>query len=116
MGEITEKQLQEGKYEGVRGGDQIGQFGLEKVFNSYLTGHEGGKQIEVDAQGREIRILGSKAPAPGDNLILTIDLRLQKFIEELLGDQAGAIIVMNPQKGDVLAMVSRPAFFLVLFD
>ncbi len=110
MGEITEKQLQEGKYEGVRGGDQIGQFGLEKVFNSYLTGHEGGKQIEVDAQGREIRILGSKAPAPGDNLILTIDLRLQKFIEELLGDQAGAIIVMNPQNGDVLAMVSRPAF------
>lgn len=110
MGEISEKQLQEKRYEKTRSGDQIGQCGLERGFNSYLMGQDGGKHIEVDAHGREVQILGFLDPVPGDNLILTIDLRLQKFIEELLGERSGAIVAINPQNGEILALVSHPSF------
>ena len=110
MGEISEHQLRKKKYHNIRSGDQIGQYGLEKVSNDYLIGLDGGKQIEVDAHGREIRILGSKTPTPGNNLVLTIDIRLQKFIEQLLEKKVGAIVAMDPGNGEILALASTPSF------
>ncbi len=110
MGEISEQQLRKKKYHNIRSGDQIGQYGLEKVSNDYLIGLDGGKQIEVDAHGREIRILGSKTPTPGNNLVLTIDIRLQKFIEQLLEKKVGAIVAMDPGNGEILALASTPSF------
>ncbi len=110
MGEINQYQLRKKEYQSVRIGDKIGQSGLEKVANSYLIGKDGGKHVEIDAEGRELSTLGYLAPEPGKNIILTIDLVLQKKAEEILGSRCGAIIAMNPQNGEILAMVSHPAF------
>ncbi|MEW5800784.1 MAG: penicillin-binding protein 2 [bacterium] len=110
VGEISERQLHQEMYKDVHAGDQIGQFGLERVCNRFLIGLDGGKQIEVDAWGREMQVLGYETPRAGDNLVLTVDLELQKFIEELLGGKAGAIVVMDTRNGEVLAMVSHPSF------
>ncbi|MGA1845417.1 MAG: penicillin-binding protein 2, partial [bacterium] len=115
MGEINPKQIKQEKFRYARPGDLIGQAGLEKVANSYLMGQDGGKHVEVDAEGRELRTIGYLAPIPGQNIILTIDLELQKRMEEILGERCGTLIAMDPQNGNILGMVSRPAFNPNLF-
>jgi len=110
VGEISEQQLHQEIYKNVHPGDQIGQFGLEKVCNRFLMGQDGGKQIEVDAWGREMQVLGYEEPKAGDNLVLTLDLELQKLAEELLKDKSGAIVALDPRTGEVLVMASRPSF------
>ena len=116
IGEITEKQLQAKDLcpECVQG-DLIGQYGIEKAFNLYLSGKPGGKQVEVNAHGRELGTISQKNPVPGNNLTLTINLHIQQIAEEALGDNPGAIVAINPQNGQILAMVSRPAFDPNLF-
>jgi len=114
LGEIDEKGLQESK-NGYQLGDFIGQLGIEKVYETYLKGENGKKQVEVDAYGRELKLLIKKDFSPGNNLILTIDIRIQKLAEELLDNMTGSIVVMNPQNGEVLAMVSKPSFDPNLF-
>jgi penicillin-binding protein 2 len=76
---------------------------------------DGGRQIEVDALGREVKPLRSVEPYPGNNLYLTLDLDLQKAAEEAYQDKNGALVAMDPKTGRVLAMVSRPAFDPSLF-
>jgi len=115
MGEINPKQIKQDEFRYARPGDLIGQAGLEKVANSYLMGQDGGKHVEVDAEGRELRTIGYLAPIPGQNIILTIDLELQKRMEEVLGEQCGTLIAMDPQNGNILGMVSRPAYNPNLF-
>ncbi|MGA1797068.1 MAG: penicillin-binding protein 2 [bacterium] len=115
MGEINPKQIKQEEFRYARPGDLIGQAGLEKVANSYLMGQDGGKHVEVDAEGRELRTIGYLAPIPGQNIILTIDLELQKRMEEILGEKCGTLIAMDPQNGNILGMVSRPAFNPNLF-
>ncbi|MBN2373340.1 penicillin-binding protein 2 [bacterium] len=110
MGEISPKQLKMEGFQSARPGDMIGQSGIEKVANSYLMGKDGGKHVEVNAEGREIRTIGYLAPLPGNNISLTIDLNLQKKAEEALGEKCGAIVAMDPQNGKILAMVSHPSF------
>jgi penicillin-binding protein 2 len=110
VGEISERQLHQEMYSDVHAGDQIGQFGLERVCNRFLIGRDGGKQIEVDAWGREMQVLGYETPRAGDNLVLTIDLELQRRVEELLGEKSGAIVVMDTRNGEILAMASHPSF------
>ncbi len=117
LGEITEDQLKDkGTYPDTYMGDLIGQSGIEKTFNAYLSGSAGGKQIEVNARGRELGTISQKNPMPGHNLTLTLNLHMQLIAEEALGDQAGAIVIMNPYNGHILAMVSRPAFNPNLFS
>jgi len=116
LGEITEKQLQNKEVcPECRQGDLIGQYGIEKSFNLYLNGEVGGKQVEVNAHGREIGTISQKNPVPGNNITLTINLHIQLIAEEALGDKSGAIVAINPQNGHILAMVSRPAFDPNLF-
>lgn len=114
LGEVDDRVLRESK-NGYQLGDLIGQFGLEKISEAYLKGEDGKKQIEVDAYGRELKLLMEKDFFPGNNLVLTIDLRMQKLAEELFKDKAGSIIVMNPQNGEILALVSNPSFDPNLF-
>jgi penicillin-binding protein 2 len=115
VGEITEKQLerQAGQY---RMGDLVGQTGLESVYDSVLKGEDGGRQVRIDARGRELKVLAERSPRPGNNLILTLDSALQKAAEEALGPNAGAIVALDPRNGEVLALVSKPDFDLNAFS
>jgi penicillin-binding protein 2 len=109
-GEIAEGELEELKPKGYRLGDVIGKSGVEAAFESKLRGTWGGQQVEVDAWGKVIRVLGQKPPKPGSSVHLTIDLELQKVAEAALGNAQGAIVAINPNNGEVLAMASRPNF------
>src|SRR4030043_1114712 len=115
LGEIDENELKQAKEATYRMGALLGKYGVEYRWENDLRGVDGGRQIEVDALGREIRPLGTVEPFPGNNLILTIDLDLQKIAEEAYQDKSGALIAMDPKTGRILAMVSRPSFDPNLF-
>ncbi len=110
MSEISPMELKSERNHGSRPGDFIGKFGVEKTYQDYLMGKSGGRQVEVDANGRIVRILKTVASEPGHNIILTLDIRLQKKAEALLEDLAGAVVAMNPNTGDVLTLASSPNF------
>jgi penicillin-binding protein 2 len=97
------------------GTDHIGKEGLEKSYERQLHGQTGYEEVERSAGGRAIRTLSRTAPTPGTNLILSIDIELQKVIEEAFGDFRGALVAIEPETGDVLAYVSRPGFDPNLF-
>ena len=122
VSEISDAELEKKKDEGYKSGDIIGKFGLEKVYDKEIRGENGGEQVEVDVAGKPVQILGKKEPKPGYDLILTIDKDLQEAAEKAvddmlssLGCHAAAAVVLNPQTGEVLALVSRPAFDPNLF-
>jgi penicillin-binding protein 2 len=110
LGEVDENELKQAKEVPYRMGALVGKYGVESQWENDLRGVDGGRQIEVDALGREIRPLGVVEPFPGNNLFLTIDLDLQKTAEEAYQDKNGALIAMDPKTGRLLAMVSKPSF------
>jgi penicillin-binding protein 2 len=97
------------------GTDHIGKEGLEKSYERQLHGQTGYEEVERSAGGRAIRTLSRTPPVPGTNLVLSIDIELQKVIEEAFGDFRGALVAIEPETGDVLAYVSRPGFDPNLF-
>ena len=117
VSEISDEELERRKDEGYKSGDIIGKFGLEKVYDKEIRGENGGEQVEVDVAGKPVQILGRKESVPGADLYLTIDRNIQSAAEQAvdaklkeIGASAAAAVVMNPQTGEVLALVSRPAF------
>lgn len=97
--------------------DYIGKSGLEKTWEKELRGNPGIKQIEVTALGKEKSVVSETSSVPGNDLILSIDAEAQKKLEEILADnlkklnrQKGVGIVMNPQNGEIIALVSLPTF------
>ncbi len=115
LGEVDENELKQSKDVSYRMGALIGKYGVEYRWETDLKGVDGGRQMEVDALGREIKPLQSVDPFPGNNLFLTIDLDLQRVAEEAFQDKSGALIAMDPQNGRILAMVSKPSFDPNLF-
>lgn len=115
LGRMREEELQRFKTYGLRVKDLVGRSGLEEELDSYLRGQAGGMQAEVNNRGYLVRVLGKRAPQGGQDIYLTVDAELQKFIDSLLEERAGACIVMNPQNGDIRALVSKPAFDPNLF-
>lgn len=115
-GELTEQELKILKAKSYRLGDVIGKAGVELAFEQKFRGTWGGQQVEVDAAGKVIRILGQKPPKAGNSVTLTIDLELQKVAEKALGTLQGGVIAMNPQTGEILAMASYPNFDPNLFS
>ena len=122
VSEINEEELERRKDEGYKSGYIIGKFGLERIYDKEVRGINGGDQVEVDVSGRPVQLLGRQSPVPGNDLVLTIDKHLQEAAEQAVDAQlaimhahAAAAVVMNPQTGEVLAMVSRPAFNPNLF-
>ncbi|MCL5105026.1 MAG: penicillin-binding protein 2 [Armatimonadetes bacterium] len=115
--EISQEQLDEAEKSGksYRPGDYVGKSGLEKQYEDDLRGEDGGKQIEVNAFGRVVRILGEKQPVPGKTLKLTIDRDLQVAAERAMGSQVGAAVAVDPRTGAVLAMVSKPSYDANIF-
>ncbi len=110
LGEIEEAQLKDRRYRGYKMGDYLGKYGVELEWEYLLKGQRGGRQVEADAAGRQLRILGEVPPQPGHNLVLALDTKLQLRAELALEGKAGAIIALDPNKGDILAMASGPAF------
>ncbi len=89
----------------------VGKAGVELIQNESMIGRDGGRQIEVDHLGREMKILGKPVPSrPGQDVWLTVDIRLQRAVDEAMEGKEGAVVVMNPRTGEILAMASYPAF------
>ena len=123
LGKISEEELVQWRDEGYRMTDVVGKTGLERVYEKYLKGQDGGEQVEVDAAGRPISLLGFVNPVPGNDLLLTIDHKVQLAAEEALDQQleamakskypnakAGSVVVLDVETGQVLAMASKPGY------
>ncbi|HET7401909.1 MAG TPA: penicillin-binding protein 2, partial [Usitatibacter sp.] len=98
-----------------KGTDHIGKLGIEGAYEKELHGVTGSEQVEIDAGGRAIRALARNEPISGNNLVVTLDLTLQKIAEQAFGDYKGALVAIDPRTGEVLALVSRPGFDPNLF-
>ncbi len=101
------KQIDKAKYSGT---NYIGKLGIEKSYESLLHGVAGYQQVEVNVEGRVIRVMDRTAPKPGANLHLTIDLALQQIAIDALEGRRGAIVAMDPRNGDVLTFASSPGY------
>ena len=98
-----------------RGTDHIGKLGVEQSFESLLHGTTGVEQMETSAGGRAVRRLASSPATPGQTIMLSIDLKLQKLVEDMFGERRGALVAIDPRTGEVLAFVSKPTFDPNLF-
>jgi penicillin-binding protein 2 len=98
-----------------RGTDYIGKLGVEQSYETQLHGITGVDAMETSAAGRATRLLNRQPSTPGDTVRLSIDIKLQKLIEDLYGDRRGALVALDPKTGDVLAFVSKPDFDPNLF-
>jgi len=116
LGEVNQEELSANSAFGVESGDLVGKMGIEKVYNSYLQGEKGGEQVEVDAYGRFLRVISEKDPLPGDNIYLTIDLKMQEIAEKELGQRKGVVLIGDPKTGEILSLVSHPSFDPNLFS
>ncbi|MFI5443920.1 penicillin-binding protein 2 [Polaromonas sp. UC242_47] len=110
--ERIEDNSEEGNY---RGTDYIGKLGVEQAFEQQLHGTTGVEQMETSAGGRAVRRLASNPATPGNTVRLSLDIGLQKLVEDLFGTRRGALVAMDPQTGEVLAFVSKPTFDPNLF-
>ena len=98
-----------------KGTDHIGKSGVEEYYEAQLHGTTGFQQVEIDADGKAVRILSSKAPTSGSNLILSTDSKLQEIAETAFGERRGSLVAIKPSTGEVLAFVSMPTFDSNLF-
>jgi len=116
VGEVSESELNTPEFTSLHQGDVIGKDGIERQYNDVLMGVDGQRRVEVDSFGNERRVLSDdKEAIPGKSLQLTIDLDLQAVAELTLENRRGAVVALDPRSGEVLAMVSRPAFDPNLF-
>lgn len=115
VGEISRTELKSGMYSGYRRADLVGKSGVEKSFESVLKGEQGGRQIEVNAAGRLVRVIRTVDASPGNNVFLSIDMNLQKKAEDLLSGVRGSVVAIEPSTGFILAMASSPTFDLNMF-
>ncbi len=116
VGEVNQEELPANSTFGVEPGDLVGKMGVEKVYNSYLQGEKGGRQVEVDAHGRTLKVISEKDPLPGDSVYLTIDLEMQKIAAEKLGQRKGVVLIGDYETGEILTLVSHPSFDPNLFS
>jgi penicillin-binding protein 2 len=110
VSEINQAQLQREEYEDFRPGESLGQSGVERRFDAFIRGVDGGEQLEVDARGRALRVVSRNDPRSGSNVFLTIDRKIQEAAERAMAGKKGSVVAMNPTTGEILAMVSRPSF------
>jgi penicillin-binding protein 2 len=119
IGRINEADLKkldvEEKTSNYRGTDHIGKIGIEQSYENELHGSTGFEEVETDAGGRAVRSLKRSEPTPGNNLVLSIDIKLQKVAEQAFGNRRGALVAIEPSSGEVLAFVSQPGYDPNLF-
>ncbi len=110
VGEISENELNDPQFIHYDQGAIIGKAGLEREYNDRLMGVDGQRQVVVDNRGQVRNVLGVKEATPGKNLQLTLDLDLQVVGELAMGNHTGSVVALDPRNGEVLAMVSTPAY------
>lgn len=98
-----------------RGTDYIGKLGIEQSYEVQLHGTTGVQEMETSAGGRAVRRLNSSQAVPGNSVVLSIDIKLQKLVEDLYGKRRGALVALDPKTGEILAFVSKPTFDPNLF-
>ena len=105
------EKLEESEHAGnYRGTDFIGKLGVEQSYERQLHGQTGVHEMETSAGGRAVRRLSSSPAIPGNTVVLSIDIKLQKLVEDLYGNRRGALVAIDPQTGEVLSFVSKPTF------
>lgn len=121
IGKVTEAELKSNS--NYQADEWVGKDGLEKTYQSYLKGHDGINEIEVDSRGRVQRVLSNMSPEPGDSLTLTLDSGLEAEMSRILqselektNSKAGSVVAINPKTGGVLGMVSLPSYDNNLFS
>jgi penicillin-binding protein 2 len=119
IGRINDKDLiklaEKDALSNYKGTDHIGKSGVEEYYETQLHGTTGFQQVEIDADGKAVRVLSSVAPISGNNLILSADSKLQEIAETAFGERRGALVAIKPNTGEVLAFVSMPTFDSNLF-
>lgn len=119
IGRINESEIQQFEENesaaNYRGTDYIGKTGIEQSYENELHGATGIEQVEVDAGGRGVRVLSRTPPVSGNNLELSLDIRLQEIAEQAFGSYRGALVAIDPNNGEVLAFVSKPGYDPNLF-
>jgi penicillin-binding protein 2 len=115
LGKLTPAQSKDPAFKDVPPDAFIGQWGIEKIFDGSLRGTPGKRVIEVNALGREIKLLQVKPPIKGEDITLSLDLNLQKEAEKAFGEKTGALVAINPINGEILSMISKPSFDPNLF-
>ena len=116
INQSEKERIDEGEDEAnYRGTEYIGKLGVEQSYEQQLHGITGVEQMETSAGGRAVRKLASNPATPGNTVVMSIDIKLQKLIEDLYGDRRGAMVAIDPKTGEVLAFVSKPTFDPNLF-
>ena len=108
--EVSHAQLESKEFRDFRPGETMGQAGIERRYDAFIRGIDGGEQVEVDARGKVTRLVQRVEPESGFNLYLTLDNRLQRVAEESFRGRSGALIAVNPSTGEILAMASKPSY------
>ncbi|HIE08118.1 MAG TPA: penicillin-binding protein 2, partial [Desulfarculaceae bacterium] len=116
LGFINDRELQLEAYQSYARDDLVGRTGIEARYQSDLRGRDGLRQVVVNARGRELETFTVKPTISGNNLQLTIDIELQKFAFDLMGEQVGSLVAIDPENGEILALVSTPSFSNNLFS
>jgi len=115
VGKIPREEVDHWQAKGVQLQETVGRSGIERVLDESLRGTVGGMQVQVNNRGYLDDVLGSRNPVPGEDLILSLDWRLQKRMAELLSGKQGAGVMLDVKTGEVLALVSQPGFDPNLF-
>ena len=112
VGEVSEAEMATPEFEGVRRGAIVGKSGIERTYNRLLMGRDGARRVVVDNVGREIRVLDERLPLEGRQIQLTLDYDLQEAAEDAFADAGfnGSAVFLDPRSGEILALVSRPAY------
>ncbi|HWP83796.1 MAG TPA: penicillin-binding protein 2, partial [Terriglobia bacterium] len=110
VGEVSENDLDQPEWALLRPGALVGKSGLERQYDGILRGRDGSRRVVVDSLGREAAVLDEVLPTPGQDLRLTVDADLQAVAEAGFQQDQGALVALDPRTGEVLALVSRPAF------
>ncbi len=110
VGEVSEAQLEQPAFAHLQPGDQVGQAGLEAQYNQRLMGRDGYRRVIVNSRGVEVAEAERQEPVDGPSLTLTLDGRLQEAMEQAFGGRSGSAVALDPQNGEILGMVSLPAF------
>tara|TARA_B100001057_G_scaffold224669_1_gene224949 strand:+ start:13055 stop:14962 length:1908 start_codon:yes stop_codon:yes gene_type:complete len=115
LGKVSDSDIYSDVVKVQEGMTEIGKLGVERFYQNILSGESGYEKLETDALGEIIRTVETKQPKRGDDIYLTIDIKLQNYIYSLMRDKEGSVIVMNPSNGDILAFVSAPGYDINLF-
>jgi len=110
LGKLNPSQSKDPALKDVPPDAYIGQWGVERLFDNVLRGTPGKRVIEVNALGREMRLLQEEQPIKGKDITLSIDINLEKEAEKAFGGRAGALVAIKPDTGEILGMISNPSF------